>query len=755
MRALHRHSLATSGLALAVLTVVFFWPAVFQGKVIAPLDILDTLLRPWADVDSEVQVHNAFTYDAISQYVPYDYSVYESLRQDGYIGWNPYTHSGHSIMANTMICTGDWRHQLYRFFSFWTGWNLGIILQFFIAGFGVLVLLRGRGITGLPALAGAVAFAFYSQFIFWICHRWVLGAMCWAPWILWALLRGREKGRIFDPLSILFIALAFRGGHLQAIAFVVVMVLVVALADWWRSGRPLAPPALLSLFGVYAVSGIGAALLSLDVLIHTVPAYLEGGKDMVGRPWSATLMALPTLVTSVLPTSLGTPQGLDANKFFGIGLFDIKYLGGIALILALAACCRRDAPVLARVLFVVGILVPFTPLDQWLYSRFTVVFGLGGAWLLAWQLQDMAARPPSRLWKRLGLCLILGVGFWLIASIGLKSAEEQVAAKLAEVVETHLPENKDAREAWMHRRASAFQESLYVWHPRNLSYLALLGIGLFACSRIHRDGRFTMLGMAMVVAVTFADLRLLGGTWITYSPRPEGPAPYAKPAWAADLKAETADGRIVLYHRSDFDYLQLNTPSVYGIRFSEGYETVTPRRIDIRPADDWDAAAYAEHGISHLLAPPDDAPDSLEGWDKVIDTDRLVLFRNTAFEGLILAHDSSGNPTPVTPLESTTNRKTLELPPGTTTVELKETYSPGWRFRAGQGTWQPVAQSERFTQWIELGDHPSDTPLQIDLRFRPPGQPLHFALMIPTLLSLPLVSLWRKRRRRRFRAERG
>lgn len=43
---------------------------------------------PWENV------HNHFTVDAISQYLPYNYSVAQSFRQDGYMGWNPYTHNG-------------------------------------------------------------------------------------------------------------------------------------------------------------------------------------------------------------------------------------------------------------------------------------------------------------------------------------------------------------------------------------------------------------------------------------------------------------------------------------------------------------------------------------------------------------------------------------------------------------------------------------------------------------------------------------
>lgn len=50
------------------------------------MDIMDCLISPYATQPME-NVHNHFTVDAISQYLPYNYSVAQSFRQDGYMGW--------------------------------------------------------------------------------------------------------------------------------------------------------------------------------------------------------------------------------------------------------------------------------------------------------------------------------------------------------------------------------------------------------------------------------------------------------------------------------------------------------------------------------------------------------------------------------------------------------------------------------------------------------------------------------------------
>lgn len=105
------------------------------------------------------------------------------------------------------------------FSSFLDGMGCGNLAAVFIAGLGMIILLKSRGIPIPYVLLGAVSFSFYSQFIMWIYDRW-LGGIIWAPLIVWSLLEGRRKNKWVHLPSILFIALGFRGGHLQACLFV-------------------------------------------------------------------------------------------------------------------------------------------------------------------------------------------------------------------------------------------------------------------------------------------------------------------------------------------------------------------------------------------------------------------------------------------------------------------------------------------------------------------------------------------------------
>ncbi len=726
--------LMAAGLWL-VMVIVFFWPVIFQGKVLAPLDIMDSLLRPWATAE-KIEVHNAFTYDAISQYLPYDYSVYQSLQQDGYIGWNPYTHSGSSIVENTMVCPGDWHHHLYRFLPFWDAWNLGIILQFTLAGLGMLVLLRDQKIPAAYALIGVVAFGFYSQFTLWIYHRWVLGAMCWAPWIVWSLLRARSSKRIFDLSSIVFIALAFRGGHLQCCLFIVLLVVLVAVADWWRAKDRKSIRQLTHTLLPYAVSGILASILAMDVIIETIPTLLDGGKVMPHRPWSESLRALPTLVTCIFPSIMGTPQGLDATKFFHVMFFDIKFMGMTALLLGTMACWRGDAPFIAKVLMVAGLALPFTPADKWLYSRFTSVFALGSSWLAAWYLHDISTRPSNPTFRKRAFSgILLLVAFWFVASIIIQWNQPLLTNKLQALVLSELPAGKSSRIDWMIARCSIFLESLKIWHPYNFALLTCAVAGLFAAFRIHKECKHPHLLPVLVALFTLGELFLFSKIWISYSQRPTGQELYEMPEWARRLKQEVGVGTVLCYDRSNFDYLQLNTPSAYGIRFAEGYETVTPKRIDPYAGDRFDPVRCADSGISHVISAPEKAPAILNGWEKVIDSKEYVLYRNQEFSGMCHAKLSDGSTISLVPDFKSPNRREIEIPPETQAITLLESYNPGWKYSIDGDNWQQVQANGLHAIRVDL-EKPVPESTRLLLQYRPAYQSYYRPVIGLTLAGL-------------------
>lgn len=738
-----RRSFWVSCFIWAVCVALYFSPVLFAGKVLAPMDIWDCVFRPYATQPIE-QVHNQFVVDAISQYLPYNYSVAQSFQQDGYMGWNPYTHNGSAMAANTMICPGDWHHGLYAFLPFWRAWDLGIILQFFIAGLGMIVFLRQQKLSGVYGLLGGISYGFYSQFVFWLYHRWVLGAMCWGPWILWALLRNKKK-QVIDVPSIIFIALGFRGGHLQACLFIVLLVACVWMVDWWQRPNKWSLKVLVMSSLPYWVSGLLACVLSLDVLAHTVPPLLEGCKSL---PMMLGYTHLPSLITMVFPTLGGIPETIDLFKVMGQDLFDLKFCGGVMFILGVLGLFNKKAPVQAKVLMVISLLVAFTPLLTYFYSRSTAVYAIGCAWLAVWELKFLSEAPQQVFWKKWFVALGIIISVWLFCSLALAVFHQELAVYCQNLLGSHVGAKQMGRTEWMMLRVERLLAQLCIWDWRNLLLLVLLCSGLWAASRIYLNANYKKWWLAAVVICTFGEQLVVQTTWITYASQPAGNTLYPEQDWIVRLKAHVGEGSVSFISKTGGqDYLHTNHLSTFGIKQAAGYETVTPKRLQALNnfRDPEDAAQAA---ISHIIVAPEDGMTELPGWRFIEHTDQYTLFANPAYKGRCFAgHDDMK--TAIRPNFVTANRMDISVPSGMSQLSVLESYSPGWKALLNGKEMLPVNQSERGGMVIPLPA--SGEEMHVLLQYRDPNQNLYNMIMGGTLGLLLLVGgckLWKGRKRK-------
>ena len=676
--------------SFTALLLVFFFPVIFQGRVIAPLDILDHLMRPWSDGAGGFGVHNPYVYDAISQYLPYDWTVCQSLQKDGYIGWNPYVYGGYPLLENTMLCPGDWHHQLYRLLDFWTAWDLGIILQFALAGFGMIVMLRGEGLSAPATLLGAVCFAFYSQHSIWIYHRWVLGTSCWFPWMVWAIRRARRKEQWIDLWSIVFTALAFRGGSLQTCLFVVLLVGCLFTADIWEHHKNLQSKRHASrLLTFYTTLAIMSSLLTLDVLLNTVSPCLTGMRDIGGRTILQCLKTVPHWATLLLPSVFGSPETMDVGKAFGADMFETKFAGSSVFVLACLALFRRQAPLSAKLCFVASLVVTVTPLVNWLYSRSTVVFAFGCAWLAAWAADHADTVVPIGTWRWIARSGIAILALWTAVGVAVSVLTPRLLPALHRYVEGSMRAGREARLDWMLARADAFVAEFPPWTVHNAVPILLVAAGLFAFWRLcHNQKQRKQRGVAWSVVLplcAFGELFVWSRIWITFSGKPDtrkAETLYPVPSWAADLRREMADGGLLWIHdrTSDFDYLQINSQVGLGVASFQGYETIFPRTLaDPEHAAEYDSSAFAARGISHVLVRPGTLPpNGLTNWIERINTDALHLYRNPAFDSRWHAILVDGSRIPLRDESDSLNCHRFRLPAGTIGVMLAEPYHRGW-----------------------------------------------------------------------------
>ena len=359
-----------------------FLPCLLERKVLAPLDIVQTFYEPWAPFDEgkkNLIVHNHFVQDAVDQYLIYQYIAAVSLREDGYIGWNPLIFAGRPEYANTMGLYFDWTKQLYAMLDFWNAWHVGLICQFAIAGIGMLLFLRSQSLPAPVCLAGAIAYAGNSQFILWIYHRWALGSFCWVPWLLLVLQRARSRSVASVMGLAVFTALALLGGSLQYDAFIILVILCVVVS--WQFGDARPRKVVIKEAGVIFASTVLALVLAAQMLVPCTRAFLDNaavghhrGTLAYKEGWLEPVLHPVVSICSAFPSALGDVRTLDLAKVFKGDQFDILYFGFLPVVIAFCCIGRKATPLAARLLMLFGLLLPLTPMEGLFYHRVSVLF---------------------------------------------------------------------------------------------------------------------------------------------------------------------------------------------------------------------------------------------------------------------------------------------------------------------------------------------------------------------------------------------
>lgn len=725
------------------LVSLFFSPAVFGNKVIAPMDCLECVFRPFADRPIE-NVHNHFVTDGISQYIPYKWAIKKSIEEDGYMGWNPYTFNGSPGPDNTMTSPGDLNNLLYGVLPFWTAWNLGVLLQFFIAGCGMILLLRHYKIPMWGILLAAISFAFYSQFVLWIYHKWV-GAMIWSPFLVWAFLRNRSKGYLINVPAIIFMALIWRGGHLQSCLFAFCLVACMWLDEIWKkNGVWLNRKQFFRITFSYLLVGVLGALLSLDVFVDTLPR-MSGCKSM---PFVWGVNNMPSFTTLLFPHVMGIPETLDLNKGFGLDLFDIKYGGGIVFILALIGCFNPRAPRTAKILFWMSALLVCTPLITYLYSRSTVIMGLGMAWLAAWQVYDFTKVQYSPVyWKRIAYILIGILLLWCVVSVVIDCFHESISELLKRIMNSEsVGYRRAGRGVWNELRVERFLSQILIWDWRNLVFSVSLILGVTFCYRIKVGSRKNPLWMMGLALLTFIDMLTFSGVWITYSEVPTSSYLYREPVWMSSLKREVRDGSVAVHNPvNDRDFLCLNHLSTYNVRLADGYETFRPEFLQPHERNRFETMDYAQAGISHILSDTKWKETSFPGWKLVMTEKDFKLYANPDYKGRYILdgkHYIKEN-------WRTCNRIHLSIPAGAQSLTILESYHKGWRAYKGESE-LPIERTDRGGMFIHLPS--SSQGDDVLLEFHMPYREVYYPIMVVTALGL-LVVAFRQRRKRCCQAE--
>lgn len=746
----------TSGRLAAILLLLIagtlFFPALFGGKMLAPLDITATLIQPWAADAGGAKPHNHHPSDAVSQYLPYRIFAEKSFKEDGYIGWNPYEMGGYSLAANTMALPGTWTMQLHRFLPFATAWNFGIFAEFLIAGFGMLAFLRGRKLPWLPCLIAAVAYMLNAQFIVWIYHRWALSSFCWMAWVLWSFQGSGFEGPIKRRLLMLpaFVAMAMLGSSLQHLAFVWLACACIA-AGSFNFRRPLENLRSLAGWILTFVLALGMTAFTVFPQVSGYLANIEIGhvRGGLGYESGATQPLLHTLLipARLWPWLVGDPQTIDGWKLLKSSFMELNYIGTIPMLLGFVGLFLKAMPKPAKWLIAVGLLVPLTPLIGPLYHRVELLFILGACWMTAEMLAWLAIHPVASRWPRAWVAVVAAIGLILLGGAclpaGIRSSlEDRIVAKA--LAKSSNSQFGDDRE-WIASRAKEWTARFSLTQPRTAWVYGLLVLGTGGLVlAIRRPYRHIRTGQWMILGATSLELATIFTTWTTFS----DPSMLGTPHPAIEkIRSLTGPHRVLQTAEGEGFGDIFATPNVLASRFVpsiEAYESIQYRSHLIACAALPAKQRLNLAGVGLAIQRPGASQPGTESWPQEAKIGDHVLRRNPT----VPAPLSSGTgpvpatleeidaalvtATPVAASLQTPNRWSLRMPQDRRWLRVAQNWHPGWRWRSGAGAWQPFRNGSDAACWID--DVPA-AAAPLEFRFFPREPWLNW-------LSLGGLSLW-------------
>ncbi|MEJ5252501.1 MAG: hypothetical protein HPY54_10335 [Chthonomonadetes bacterium] len=444
----------SAALILALLVGLFFVPALTGGRVWLPTRLLFWTYPYRAFTGETPPPWNPLMWDGAAQFGAWRLYTARMWREGWLPLWNPHQGMGYPLYANSQSAVFYPPNALFAWlgagaFGWLAAWHV------WWAGMGVWWLLRrDAGVGFVPALTGAVAFAFSLWMVTWQYLPTVPATASWLPWVLvacsaWCRSPDVHRATWWGATM----GLCLLAGHLQ-IAFYVILasaIRVASLFSLWKGTLGIRLATLALAFAVALSLSAPQVLPAVELSRYShrrAPATAEGYSAYVG-----SAMPLANLITLFLPDFFGHPSTAstdapDVSTYWGKGNYAefACFMGIPALLLAgLGAFAHRSAwRVYALILATLAMLLALgTPLNALLYfgvpgfsgtgspARVLVLWAFGTA-LLAGLGAERLAEASRRQWlmTAAALLVLLAVGVLSARTMAGQSLGEEAFAEL-------------------------------------------------------------------------------------------------------------------------------------------------------------------------------------------------------------------------------------------------------------------------------------------------------------------------------------
>ncbi|KKS78323.1 MAG: hypothetical protein UV74_C0013G0381 [Candidatus Woesebacteria bacterium GW2011_GWB1_43_14] len=416
-------------LIIAVVSV-FFWKVFILGFIPLPGDFVVGVYYPWLDYhwgySVGVPVKNPITTDVISLIYPEQMLAIDMMKSGQLPLWNPYILAGTPLFANLQAAPFSPTNFVYLLGDKLTAWSIQIILQHFLTGFFMFLLLRRWKVSEFASVLGSVVFAF-SGF-----------NMIFSQW------NGHTLSSAFIPLSILLTDKLFKEesfSSLVGLSIVLVLQLfsgypqtslytVAAIGVYWLVLSFFSRKNLIRKSFLLIASGMFALGLAAIQLLPAVELWKLSQRGFEPHPFEWAFLPWEKVITIVAPDFFGNhatanywgPQDYTSNT---------AYIGVISLTFSLLALnlIRKNRNILY--LFLISffsLIMSFpTPLSVFLWNenilgmraasahRITVIFTFSASALAAYGAEYFIKTKNLKIKLTLIVIWMLIGGFFLFS----------------------------------------------------------------------------------------------------------------------------------------------------------------------------------------------------------------------------------------------------------------------------------------------------------------------------------------------------
>jgi hypothetical protein len=194
-----------AAIAVAVLPILYFLPAIFRGIVLCPDD-------------------------GLIQNVPFRVVAATMIGSGNLPLWNPYIFSGMPLLAAAQLGVLFPLNWFYLVFPPAIATNLMVVSSYIVAGLGAYLYARRIGATISGALLTGIVWQFSGALVGQIAHINVVHTAALLPWTLWALEAYAQEGS-FKRATWLTVLIAIQvfAGHQQTFVYSLILINAYAI----------------------------------------------------------------------------------------------------------------------------------------------------------------------------------------------------------------------------------------------------------------------------------------------------------------------------------------------------------------------------------------------------------------------------------------------------------------------------------------------------------------------------------------------